>query len=212
MPQVMAGLSVHCQRFQRVPATDASVKVRLVRFRFNDRKTAQAAAYLLALAGGRSSYMKLIKLLYLADREMLLRHGIPITGDRMISMKHGPVLSQVLDFITEGNDAHAPSAWFEYVSAPTHYDVTLAKPQPETDELSRFELGLLRQIHEKYAALDKWELVDLLHTVLPEWKDPGVSARPIEPEDILRAESRSEADIEEIKNAADEVWFLRSAS
>jgi hypothetical protein len=33
---------------------------------FNERKATEAAAYLLKLRGGRMSYMKLIKLLYLA--------------------------------------------------------------------------------------------------------------------------------------------------
>jgi len=47
------------------------------------------------------SYLKLIKLLYIIDREALLRWGRPLTGDRYVSMDHGPVLSQTLNLITE---------------------------------------------------------------------------------------------------------------
>jgi hypothetical protein len=46
--------------------------------RFNDpEKATEAAAKFLKLRGGRMSYLKLIKLLYLLDREALLRWGRP---------------------------------------------------------------------------------------------------------------------------------------
>jgi uncharacterized phage-associated protein len=64
--------------------------------RFNERKATQAAAYLLKRRGGKMSYMKLIKLLYFADRVALSRFGRPITTDRYVSMDRGPVLSHIL--------------------------------------------------------------------------------------------------------------------
>jgi uncharacterized phage-associated protein len=177
-----------------------------MRFQFNDRKTAQAAAYLVKLAGGRLNYMVLIKLLYLADREMLLKHGLPITGDKMVSMKLGPVLSQVLDFVTYGPNGGVRSCWFEYIES-AGYDVTLKKVAP-TEELSRFELGLLSKNFETYGKIDKWDLVRLLHETLPEWHDPGSSVALIEPADILRSESRSEQEIQQVQEDAEERWFL----
>jgi uncharacterized phage-associated protein len=188
-----------------------------LRFHFNDRKTAQAAAFLLKSGGGTLNYMKLIKLMYLADRAMLLAKGIPITGDRMVAMKHGPVLSQVLDFINNGpDDGDNESAWFEYIEAPEGYDVSLKDgahaAAEELDELSRYEMGVLKSIFEKYGAMDKWELVNLLHQILPEWADPGASASPIRPEQILRAEARPEEEIQQMKQSADELWLLDSCS
>ena len=38
------------------------------------------------------AYIKLIKLMYLADRRCLIETGFPITGDRMVSMPKGPEL------------------------------------------------------------------------------------------------------------------------
>ena len=67
--------------------------------RFNEAKATQAAACLLKLRGGQMSYLKLVKLLYLADREALLRWDRPITTDRYVSMDNGPVLSRVLNLI-----------------------------------------------------------------------------------------------------------------
>jgi uncharacterized phage-associated protein len=180
-----------------------------MRFPFRDRKTAQAAAYLLRLHGGSLPYMVLIKLLYLADREMLLAHGVPITGDRMLSMKHGPVLSRVLDLLTDG-PGQAPSAWFEYIGAPSGYVVELkqAGQTPPTDELSRYELSLLEKIHASYGNMNKWDLLTLLHNTLPEWRDPGNSVSGIEPADILRAGDWSDEAIHEAGQTAAELCFF----
>lgn len=182
-----------------------------MRFHFNDEKTAQAAAYVLSLHPGPMPYMVLIKVLYLADREMLLKHGLPITGDRMVSMKHGPVLSSVLDFINEGRRADSNSAWFRYIGVPTGYDIALQTGvQAPKDELSRFEMNLLEKVDRAYGRMDRWALVDLLHKILPEWENPGESMFNIAPEDILRAERRPEAEIERVQRDAKETWLLDS--
>src|SRR5450756_2974830 len=52
--------------------------------RFREERTTQAAAYLLRLRGGRMSYMKLIKLIYFADRRALLELVRPITFDQWV--------------------------------------------------------------------------------------------------------------------------------
>jgi hypothetical protein len=52
-------------------------------------KATQAAARLLQNRGGRMKFLKLIKLLYLADREALSRSGRPITTDSYVSMDNG---------------------------------------------------------------------------------------------------------------------------
>ena len=69
-------------------------------FRFNIEKTIQAIAALLHFHGSKEmSYLRMLKLLYLADRECLQETGRPITGDRVVAMEHGPVLSSVYDLI-----------------------------------------------------------------------------------------------------------------
>jgi uncharacterized phage-associated protein len=45
------------------------------------------------------SFLKLIKLMYLADRRALLEQGRSITFDRYVSMDHGAVLSQTYNLI-----------------------------------------------------------------------------------------------------------------
>jgi uncharacterized phage-associated protein len=182
-----------------------------MRFPFDEEKTTQAAAYLLKLNGGTLPYIVLIKLLYLADREMLAKHGRPITGDKLVSMKHGPVLSRVLDLVSNGPDDSSPSSWFRYITEPDSYDVSLREVAP-TDALSRFEMRLLEGIYQRYGRMDKWKLRDLLHKILPEWKDPGSSMSDIDPVDILRAADWDEAAIDEAKSNAREDLFLASLS
>jgi len=156
------------------------------------------------------SYMVLIKLLYLADRRTLIETGAPLTGDRMVAMPHGPVLSQTYDFINMGQpvDPDKPIAWYEYITEPHNYSIS-AKKKPETDELSQYELEVLADTFAKFGKMSKWALRDYTHT-LPEWSDPQGSSRPIEPETILRASGKSDMEIEELVEEAEEVWFIRS--
>jgi hypothetical protein len=87
-------------------------------FRFNVKKAAQAANRLSRLSGETRNYMELIKLLFLADRAALLELERPITGDQIVALKYGLVLSHVLNLMKWGpcNEEDAP--WFDTISAP----------------------------------------------------------------------------------------------
>lgn len=175
-----------------------------MRLRFDEVKATQAAAFFLARRGGRMHYLKLIKLLYLADREALLRWGTTITTDRHVSMDHGPIVSKIYSLITE--DKPKPS-WSEYISAPLgDYEVELRKPAV-SDRLSGAEEKLMDEIHEKFGHQNRWAIVDYLHT-LPEWKDPQGSSLPISIRDILKAGGEDE---EEIRAVLKELHAIAAA-
>ena len=93
--------------------------------RFKQAKTTQLACEFLRLAGGRMSYMKLIKLLYLVDRRSLLERGVPVTYDRYVSMSHGPVLSETLALINYGSGPSEESYWETHVDQDSRYEVSL---------------------------------------------------------------------------------------
>jgi uncharacterized phage-associated protein len=164
--------------------------------RFNEAKATQAAARLLRNRGGQMSYMKLIKLLYIADREALARWGRPITTDTYVAMKHGPVLSYVLNLITEPYTDD--TFWAKHISEPEHFSVKL-KAEPSDDLLSEAEDELLDEVSRKFGHLNRWTLVDMVHN-FPEWKDPQGSAFPIEYADILRAQNKKPEEIAAIEN------------
>jgi uncharacterized phage-associated protein len=175
-----------------------------MRIRFNEKKATQAASQFLRLSAGRMNYMKLIKLLYIVDREALLRWGRPVTTDAYFSMKHGPVLSQVLDLITEGpNPLVGDTFWTQHISEPEHYEVSLKK-DPADDELSEAEEELIQEAFARFGRFNQWELVDVVHK-FPEWKDPEGSATPINYADILKAENKAPEEIRAIENELDAV-------
>ena len=177
---------------------------------FREDKATQAAALLLKWRGGQMSYMKLLKLLYLADRAALIRWGRPLTFDAYVSMRNGPVLSRTYDLISEGVPPDENSLWRECISEPSRYSVSLIADCP-SDLLSDAEEGLLKEIFEEFGWRNRWALVEYCHT-LPEWTDPGDSALPIGYEDILKAGGKSEAQaaaiLEELENLALSDRFL----
>jgi uncharacterized phage-associated protein len=163
---------------------------------FKEKKATEAAAFLLKLRGGKMSYLKLIKLLYLADREALSRWGFSLTNDTHVSMPHGPVVSNTYNLMID--EADKPF-WSRYITPPLgEYEIALREDCP-TDELSRAEEKLLTEIFEQYGHLTRWQLRDFTHT-LPEWHDPHGSSVPISVREILQATGVSPADIEIITN------------
>lgn len=178
-----------------------------MRFVFNERKTAQAAARLLERRGGAMPYIKLMKLLYLADRKSLIETGYPITGDRFVSMDRGPVLSQVLDFITWGY-FDDQSAWPQYVSPKDGWDVRLNGPI-ENDELSPYEMSVLDATDETFGGLDRWTLVKYTHD-LPEWVDPHGGSLDIDARVILREAGKTDEEIQEVAAQAAAIWFFKN--
>jgi uncharacterized phage-associated protein len=158
---------------------------------FNERKAMEAAAHLLRLRGGQMHYLKLLKLLYIADREALHRWGIPISHDNYVSMDHGPVLSQTYNLIRDGGSR----LWSEHISAPFgDYEIKLVGEKPTVQKLSRSEENLLDEIFGRYGNANRWDLVDETHR-FTEWRDPHGSSLPISVQDILRALGEPEEEI-----------------
>lgn len=156
-------------------------------FDFNRTKTVQAAAFLLKQSPRRrESYLKIIKLLYIADRESLKETGRPITGDRFVAMPHGPVLSEVLHLI-KGESVHSTEWNASFRTHASAYELELVD-DPGIGKLCRHETDTLTRIWQRYEHHPKWLVRDLTHE-FPEWKknDPGRSSKPIPLSDVLEA-------------------------
>ena len=153
--------------------------------KFDEKRTAQAAAFLLYQAKGSLPLIKLLKLLYLAERLSLSRYGEPITGDSIVAMEHGPVLSATLNHIN-GALLSGEGGWATWISDRENHKVALRDESmirtPEQDllKLSDADLEILNEIWANFGHLDKWSLVSYTHSPnVPEWKDPGQSSNPI---------------------------------
>jgi uncharacterized phage-associated protein len=170
-----------------------------MRLQYRQERATQAAARLLKLRGGTMSYMKLLKLLYLADRKALLEQGRPITYDRFVSMDHGPVLSQTYNLMVAEESPEGHSYWRQFISVPSDWEVSLIKDAP-SGELSRAQEEILGQIFSEFGRMSRWELRDFCHT-LPEWEDPKGSSNPIALRDVLRAGGMEMEDVDAVEEA-----------
>lgn len=164
-----------------------------MQLRFNEVKATQTASRLLRLYGGRTNYLGLIKLLYLVDREALIRWGRPVTTDRHVSMPKGPVVSQIYDLIVSENPPGEQTFWRKYISPPENFEVALLQ-DPGDDELSRAEESLIDEVFAIHGAKSRWELVRYTHD-LPEWQDPNGSSIPIAYRDILKAAGKTDGEV-----------------
>ena len=177
----------------------------MMRFVFDERKAAQAASILLERAGGSMDYLKLIKLLYLADRAALIETESPITDDHYASMKHGPTPCQVLELILQEHPRE-DSIWHRYVRRQ-YFDALLCG-RVESEQLSESNVDLLNDTYETYGKLRPSQVVSQTQA-LPEWQDPGVTSIPIDPADILRYAGYSEYAIELATDNAEAIYLFR---
>lgn len=146
---------------------------------FNVRKAAQVAAFFALRQGGQINVLKLTKLIYLSDRKFMERYDIPILGDRLVSMDHGPVNSQTLNYI---NGTAESQLWDSFLSDRAGHMVGLAHngiTEESLDELSDAETDVLREIWGQFGYMDRYAIRDYTHANCPEWEDPHGSSTPI---------------------------------
>ncbi len=134
------------------------------------------------------SYLRLLKLLYIADREWLAENGESITGDRAFAMKQGPVLSMVYDLI-KGNGSKA-GEWDDFIHTEG-YAIELVA-DPGRGELSKGIVEKLADVTERYRNIDDWELSELTHE-FKEWADHFKGSATLIPwQEILQAQNKPE--------------------
>ncbi|MCQ4145634.1 Panacea domain-containing protein [Vogesella sp. AC12] len=167
---------------------------------FDERKVAQAAAYFLDRRGGRMSHLKLMKLLYLADREALRRYGMSISGDEYSSLPHGPVLTRTKELM-DGYCKPVSGGWESWISDKENHEVELRHEANRDllDELSNADIAVLNHIWSDFGKMTRWEIRDYTHDKrnVPEWEDPNGSSRPIRLDAILRAVGKTHKQIKE---------------
>jgi len=162
---------------------------------FNIEKLIQACNYLIKKNNSPLNYTKLIKMLYLADKESLHGSLQTITGDTYVSMDNGPVLSKLYDLIKgRHRDEKAQNLWNSRFIL-NDYDLVATTDQIPQNELSAFEMQILDQIHDRFKDYNVWKMIDYVHNNCPEWKNPEGSALTIQPKEILESIGKS---IEEI--------------
>lgn len=157
---------------------------------FNEHKAAQIAAWFLTQEHGTMPHLKLIKLMYLAERESLRRHSFTMTGDRFYSLPQGPVLSLTLSHISDQVPS-SPDGWDSWISDKENHRVSLKRQagRESLDELSDDDIAVLEATWNEYGHMTKFQIRDFTHDKAncPEWKDPNGSRIGIDYSDVFEA-------------------------
>ena len=163
-------------------------------------KQIQAAALLARLEGGRIDRLRLLKLLYMADRESIAERGVPIVGGRVAALDNGPLHSEIYDLIKGAHEAAA--TWGHYFANDGH--MVVLSQDPDRMELSPYDVETLTVVSESRRGMDTWAVADETQGYR-EWKESHVpgSSRTIPVERIMKAVGLSESDIREILDEAE---------
>jgi hypothetical protein len=177
----------------------------------NLRKVIQVVALLLRKYSSRLNYTKLVKLLYIADREAISRWNVSITGDRYAATANGPILINISNLIKNTHPNQAMQIGWNTIFDYQGYDLVacvltrdanarIPRKFPLCDELSDREEALLHEIDAKYHDWDAETLIKHVQEAghFPEWSDPGTTTVPIHFEQILDALGRSKEEIVQI--------------
>lgn len=171
-------------------------------------KAIEAASILLSeFKAHNMEYTRLLKLLYIIDRRVIKKTGIPMIGPRWVAMKKGPLHSHIYDMIKH-EDSRA-ATWQEFFD--TRDNTIYRKKDPGVASLSRAEVRIIRESGEEYRLFDTWDLVEETHK-FKEWEttfkslgDPKSSA-PITPQSLYEALGMGE----EFETYLDQVNELRA--
>ena len=167
--------------------------------KYDEQKTAQLAAYFLQKSDGTLYLIKLLKLLYIADREAFRALGRPISFDRYVSMEHGPVLSHTLNLM---NGAVQGSGYWNSIISPRENHKLSISDESEINfgALSDAEISIADKVYQEFGHIRRFDLCDMTHS-FDEWTDPGTSSEPLHYNDVLSAVGYSDADAKSaIKN------------
>jgi len=183
-----------------------------VTFDFDSEKAIAAIVYLASKGLHGLTKYKICKLLFLADKNHLVRYGRPITGDRLCAMPHGPVPSRILNLLDEvikGDFADrmttadakrlAESVEVERIYHNPHFR---AIKDASAGVLSVSDIGAIDAVVYEYGNKTFGELKSMTHELYAykkAWSERSNNAPPISYEDLF------EEDDEALEGAREEM-------
>lgn len=166
---------------------------------FNPEKAANIVAYFILKSGKNSMrHLKIMKLLYLAEREYLSKYDSLMLDDDYFSMKNGPVLSKTYDLMKK-----TPcQEWDNLLSRIDNNHINLNKnATPEKlIYLNKANKKVLDHVFELYGDMTAEDLVEHVHTHCSEWQDTNSSVS-IDIVDVLQALGKPIEIAESINNS-----------
>ncbi len=137
---------------------------------FKYKKAVQAVNYFALREGGKINKMKAYKLIWLADRLHLRKHGRPIIWDEYFALPFGSVPSSTKDLVEEKNFKSQEELTYsqEHLKSFGRYKVESIK-EHNPKVFSQSDRTILELIYEEYGGMNQFELSDLSH-IYPEWQ------------------------------------------
>ena len=130
------------------------------------------AAYMLnKFEGKRTSIIKLVKLMVIADVYKMRKYALDILPrEKYFAMKNGPVPSRTADLInlaeehlTENEYTMAKSVWKKVTNGGTTWDMVELIREPDMDYISEFDIEVLDHIYEQYGSYTPEQLIEETH-------------------------------------------------
>ena len=153
---------------------------------FESAKAAQISAYFAAMEGRAISKLKLIKLIYLAERAFLQKFGDSMLYDEMFSFKDGPICSSTLNGLDEKLDV---SVWNRYVKRLSSRGIlsNMGLDRDQYDEISDAEWEILNLVWHEFGWMTASQIRNYTHRHCPEYTEVPSGRVPISFYDILKA-------------------------
>jgi uncharacterized phage-associated protein len=139
-----------------------------------DKATAMACFFLEHEASHELNDIKLMKLLYIAERKSLEMYSMPIAGDDYVSMEHGPVLSTTYRLMSSEK---VGEVWNKHIAAIRRWvsgheqEVPLIEAVAYESILRGCEISILEEVWREFGSWSKWQLKDYCHKNFKEYDE-----------------------------------------
>lgn len=158
---------------------------------FRSRKAAQICAYFANQSNGTIEKLKLIKLVYLAERQFLSTYHHPMLFDEFYSLPHGPICSSTLNGIDGIIDT---ALWDEYIARNGNIVVAVkAVERSDLDHVSDAEMKVISDVWQKYANMTASQIRNHTHRFCAEYTETDRARIPITYREILSALGEEDA-------------------
>jgi uncharacterized phage-associated protein len=176
---------------------------------FDIQKAAQVAHFFITKADGHMHILKLVKLIYLADRHSIEKRRTPIVGGTYYALPHGPVTSEVLNLIDDGTP-EGSSAWEQLVSDRADHMVATNGTLEDYDALAPSEIQLLEEIWNEFGQMDRWALRDWTHQHCVEWSDPNGARNEILARHLAESFAWNDSEISDFETESEAQFRLHA--
>ena len=138
---------------------------------FDYKKATQAINYLASCTKSHQiNIMRVLKLIWAADRYHIRKYGRTVLGDKYIAMQFGPVASKVKDLMERTVALQQNEAEYrdQFIKKVNKYTIESAN-KVDLDVFSDSDIEALKFAIKEFGRIEKYNLSNFTHEY-PEWK------------------------------------------